>query len=389
MILGRLYDALDAALAVRSGVACGLLALLAASAFGGDAPKSAAPAQPAPQNAAAPQVTVVPLKPGVTYVQVPGAAGAPRVAIHGGNGAPAAPAAQAPAPPQTPLPPVQPSAAQPSANVTVVRVTPTGTMIEKQGNPTVVRVSTQGGVVLAPAEDPTSPARFQPPAAAAPIPGASKAAATEKKKPRAPIRDEDHSFSIDAKSWKDKQTERVVMQERDYSCGAAALATLLKYHWGDEVTETQVLVEVVKLLTADELRERVQNGLSLTDLRRAAVKMNYQATIGKLEFDKLKETKIPLVVGIVINNFDHFVVYRGSDDTYVYLADPARGNVRVPAQEFVRQWQKNLVLVVVKEGGDPDRESPLKVSDEEKSLGTLNRQFVRDQTTSSTMTLPR
>ena len=80
--------------------------------------------------------------------------------------------------------------------------------------------------------------------------------------------------------------------------------------------------------------------------------MGYQSTIGRLEFDKLKESKIPLIVGIVVDGFDHFVVFRGTDGRNVYLADPAHGNLRVPAAEFVKQWQKNMALVVVKPGVD-------------------------------------
>ena len=192
-----------------------------------------------------------------------------------------------------------------------------------------------------------------------------------------PIRDQEHRFHRHVKSWRQLKRENVVMQQRDYSCGAAALATLVRYHWGDDSTEIQFLVDVVRMLSAEEMKERIENGLSLTDLRRLAVRAGYLATIGRLKFEKLRESKVPLIVGITVNEFDHFVVYRGTDDQYVYLADPARGNVRTPVAEFLKQWQKNAVLVVVKRGADPEKKSPLLVSPEEKSLGELNRQYVR------------
>jgi len=139
----------------------------------------------------------------------------------------------------------------------------------------------------------------------------------------APIRDPKHRFRRHVTSWTGLRKENVVMQQRDYSCGAAALATLIRYHWGDDVTETQLLLEVVRMLTVEEMTERIENGLALTDLRRLAVRIGYLSTIGRLEFEKLRESKIPLIVGIVVNDFDHFVVYRGTDGYYVYLADPA------------------------------------------------------------------
>jgi predicted double-glycine peptidase len=136
------------------------------------------------------------------------------------------------------------------------------------------------------------------------------------------------------------------------------------------------------MLTIDEMKERIKNGLSLTDLRRLAVRIGYQASIGRLEFKALSESKIPLVVGIVINDFNHFVVYRGTDGHYVYLADPARGNVRTPIPEFLKQWQKNMALVVVKPGeGEKPRVSPLMVRPEEIFLGETNRLYLRDRAT--------
>ncbi len=196
---------------------------------------------------------------------------------------------------------------------------------------------------------------------------------------RAPVRDGERIFRRYPKSWLEIRNQNVVMQERDYSCGAAALATLIKYHWGDEMTETRLLNEVLAMLTPEEMKDRIEHGLSLTDLRRLAVRVGYQASIGKLSFDKLRETKVPLVVGIVINKFDHFVVFRGTDGYYVYLADPARGNVRTPIPEFLDQWQQNAVLVVVKPNVDPLQESPLKVQPLEIFHGETNRLFLRDQ----------
>ena len=42
-------------------------------------------------------------------------------------------------------------------------------------------------------------------------------------------------------SWVEQRDQGVVKQQRDYSCGAAAVATLLTYHWGREVSESDVL----------------------------------------------------------------------------------------------------------------------------------------------------
>ena len=192
-----------------------------------------------------------------------------------------------------------------------------------------------------------------------------------------PIRDPDHNVSKHVKNWKELKQRNIVMQERDYSCGAAALATVVYYYWGDDVDEEYFLDELTDLLTIEEMKDRIKNGLAMTDLRRVAVKTGYQAVVGKLTFSKLAEAKVPLIVGITVGDYDHFVVYRGTDNRWVYLADPIRGNVRLPIGDFLEQWQKNAVLAIHKPGEKVKERSPLSVREGEIAVGELNRQLIR------------
>lgn len=193
----------------------------------------------------------------------------------------------------------------------------------------------------------------------------------------APVRDPEHITQLRITSWKELRQQNIVMQQRDFSCGAAALATILRYYWGDPVSELDVLIGLDQLLTREEAFERIENGLALTDLRRVAVKMGYLSTIGRLEIHQLSESKLPLLVGIVVNGYDHFVVFRGTDGEYAYLADPARGNIRVPIGTFLDQWQKNLALIVLKPGEGPREYSPLAIRESEVTLGELTTQHIR------------
>jgi hypothetical protein len=180
-------------------------------------------------------------------------------------------------------------------------------------------------------------------------------------------------------SWTELQKRNLVMQRRDFSCGAAALATLIQYYWGDRVTESYFLKELDKILTPEEIHDRIENGLSLTDLRRVAVATGYQATMGTLTFDKLTESKVPLILGVIVDEYDHFVVYRGWDGEWIYLADPIRGNLRVHVCDFRKQWQRNAILAVAKEGEKIRDWSPLSVRADEVALGTLNWQVIRSR----------
>src|SRR5689334_4817913 len=69
------------------------------------------------------------------------------------------------------------------------------------------------------------------------------------------------------RSWKELRDENVVLQRFDYSCGAGALATLMRYYYGDDVSEELILAGILGPMNDDEVRDRQSNGLSLLDLK--------------------------------------------------------------------------------------------------------------------------
>lgn len=167
------------------------------------------------------------------------------------------------------------------------------------------------------------------------------------------VTDSRREFRKPVENWMSLRTRNVVMQDEDYSCGAAALATLLRFYWGYDVTEAELLDLIDSLLTDEEYADRVENGLSMTDLRRAAVEAGFLASLRQIEPDDLVDLKIPVIVRIVKHDYEHFVVYRGMAGDRVFLADPLRGNVRLSSAEFRRQWN-NIVLAII----DPDAPLP-------------------------------
>jgi hypothetical protein len=176
-------------------------------------------------------------------------------------------------------------------------------------------------------------------------------------------------------SYKEFQQHGIVMQQRDYSCGAATLATIARYYWGEPVDENYFLKFLPDLLPEDQVRERIKNGLALTDLRDLAKKGNYDASMRRIEFEVLRTTKAPVIVGITTNGQDHFVVFRGADEIYAYLADPIRGQIRVPIVDFIQQWQKNAILVIAKRDCDVPAVNPMRVLASESYRGELNDQM--------------
>ncbi|WP_437191919.1 C39 family peptidase [Planctomicrobium sp. SH527] len=187
-----------------------------------------------------------------------------------------------------------------------------------------------------------------------------------------------NSNQIICRSWVAMKQEHVVMQSFDYSCGAATMATLLTYYWNDATGEQDILIDLGNLLTHEELMERQENGLALTDLKRIALNRGYRAEIGKLDsVHNLYELKVPVIVAISPNNYNHFVVLRRVCGDKVFLADPIRGNISYTVSEFSKIWIANTLLVVLDKELDQSKFSRLNIPLRELDPQRSNREFMR------------
>lgn len=198
---------------------------------------------------------------------------------------------------------------------------------------------------------------------------------------RAPVRDDKFITSRHIQNWKELKNRNIVMQQRDYSCGAAALATVMRYYWNDtseNATEDKLIQYLGEVLTAEDLRDRIQNGLTMTDLEKVANKAGYDAAMVKGELSDLAKAETPVIVGLTIGEFDHFVVVRGVHGPWVYIADSIRGNLRERVPTFVQQWQEGAMLVIAPEGAtDLPQTSRLAVRSMEMTPAYLNYQAVQ------------
>jgi hypothetical protein len=134
--------------------------------------------------------------------------------------------------------------------------------------------------------------------------------------------------------------ENVVIQSWDLSCGAAALATLLRYEFGDNVTEKEVAHTLMRRKEYIDHPEVVQvrEGFSLLDLKHYVEKRGYKGVgLGKLDFQDLIE-RAPIMVPVDALGYNHFVIFRGVKGNRALLADPAWGNRTMTIEKFQRMW---------------------------------------------------
>ena len=141
----------------------------------------------------------------------------------------------------------------------------------------------------------------------------------------------------------------VVKQDLDFSCGIASVATILKYHFGENnITEKELLQDFIKKLSEQELNEVFEKGASLAQLGDLLLDRNLAIRNWRLEIDELRKLTgvLPAIVYLETPDFRHFAVVRGVSDYQVSLADPSRGNVRLTIGEFLEEWQGRRALLV-------------------------------------------
>lgn len=165
---------------------------------------------------------------------------------------------------------------------------------------------------------------------------------------------------------KEMRDQNVVTQRFDFSCGAAALATLMRYGLGEDITERQILIELFDRLSEDEKEVRRRTGFSLLDLQRVAQARGFNAQGFRLTPDQLTMLAGPVIVFIEPHGYKHFAVLRGVHGDRIHLADPSRGNVRQPAYAFLDGWLqddgKGIIFVVEPKTGLPQGTMPLSLA---------------------------
>lgn len=152
------------------------------------------------------------------------------------------------------------------------------------------------------------------------------------------------AFSKKVTTWKDLKFRDMVRQTSDYSCGAAALATILTYYFGKATSESDILTYVFTHSPAARVAEIKERGLSLLDLKTYAEQQGYKSDGYKVKADRLSRLNRPAIALINYNGYSHFVVLKGVADGQVFLADPARGNITVPVDEFTKIWNEILLI---------------------------------------------
>ena len=134
-----------------------------------------------------------------------------------------------------------------------------------------------------------------------------------------------------------------LLQQYDFSCGSAAIATLLTHQYGYAMREATVFEYLFR--NGDQKKIRTE-GFSLLDMKRFLQAHGFEADGSEQSLDKLTEARVPAVVLINENGYQHFVIVKGLSVDRVLIGDPASGTRALSRASFMASWKSGLLFVV-------------------------------------------
>lgn len=134
----------------------------------------------------------------------------------------------------------------------------------------------------------------------------------------------------------------IVRQHTDYSCGAASVATILRYAYGMPASENSVIRGMLQVSNPAVVRVR---GFSLLDIKHYVNALGLIGAGYQVPLDKLFAVKVPTIALLDEDGYEHFVVLKKTTPTYTYVADPIRGNQTLRTSEFARMWNGIIFII--------------------------------------------
>lgn len=151
------------------------------------------------------------------------------------------------------------------------------------------------------------------------------------------------AFSVPLTSLRDMRFLNTLRQQYDFSCGSAALATLLTHHYAYPVSEQNVFREMYDRGDKNKIRKE---GFSLLDMKSYLEKHGFEADGFQADIEQLFTAGIPAIALIKENGYHHFVVIKGIRDGRVLVGDPAVGTRPMASDRFKALWVNRILFVI-------------------------------------------
>lgn len=151
------------------------------------------------------------------------------------------------------------------------------------------------------------------------------------------------NFIMAVTSMKEARFRSTMRQQYDYSCGSAAIATLLTEHYAFPATEQAVFSQMYQ--QGDQARIQ-REGFSMLDMKRYLESYGFSADGYVATLDIVEKLAVPAIVLLRENGYNHFVVIKGLRDQRVLLGDPSLGTRAVTRAQFDAMWVSHMLFVI-------------------------------------------
>lgn len=150
---------------------------------------------------------------------------------------------------------------------------------------------------------------------------------------------------------------RLVRQRYDFSCGSAALTTVLRFHLGEDLQEENVMEGMLRQGETERIAER--RGFSLLDMKLYVESLGYRGLGFQADgVDDLRGLGRPVIVPVQYGGFEHFVVLRAIGDGRAFIGDPEYGNLTLTLGRFEQVWQPRVLFMVQPPGEESGQGLP-------------------------------
>jgi predicted double-glycine peptidase len=161
----------------------------------------------------------------------------------------------------------------------------------------------------------------------------------------------DGNYSVPVMSWREIPFRTVVRQQYDFSCGSAAVATLLTYQYGLPTPEGRVFATMWEKGDQEAIRKV---GFSMLDIKNYLDGIGYRTEGFRLSIAQLRQAARPGLVILDLKGYKHFVVVKGVIGDRVLVGDPMLGLGQYTLKQFQEHWNGIFLAIV----SSPAKEAP-------------------------------
>lgn len=150
------------------------------------------------------------------------------------------------------------------------------------------------------------------------------------------------NYTVNVMSWWEIPYRTVIRQQYDFSCGSAAVATLLTYSYNRPTPERVAFAEMWKRGDQQAIRKL---GFSMLDIKSYFRSIGLHADGYRLTASDLPRLKRPAIVLLNLRGFKHFVVVKGVRNGRVLVGDSMLGLNEYALADFLKVWNGIALMI--------------------------------------------